>query len=57
MAQGILNGVECTVMREQIAIFVLGQGGSSDVNCHNIREGHKGAQRMSNIIVNLRAEI
>ena len=45
------------VMREQIAIFVAGQGISSDVNCDNIPEGQKKAQRMSNIIVNLRAEV
>ena len=45
------------VMREQTAIFVEGQGGSSDVNCDNIREGQKKTQRMSNMIANLRSEI
>jgi hypothetical protein len=30
MDWGIVNGMEFTVMREQIAVFVQGQGGSSD---------------------------
>jgi hypothetical protein len=52
MACEILNGVEFTVMREQIAVFVVGQAGSSDVNCGNILEGQKKPQRMSNMIRN-----
>jgi hypothetical protein len=57
MARGILNGVESTVMREQIAVFVVGQGSSSDVNCDNIRERQKEAQGMSNMVANMKAEI
>jgi len=45
------------VMWQQIAIFVVGQGISRDVNCDNISEGQKKAQRMSNMIGNLRAEV